>query len=339
MARLLVSIDTEEEGLFGKDYPTRDWRVGHLAELPWLQSIFDHFGVRPTYQVTTPVIMDDVGSDCLAQFLDQGRCDIGAHLHPWATEPIEEPADHAHSMPCMLPVGTVRRKLTTLTRQIRDRFGIQPVIYRSGRYGSAAEHTPLLIELGYRVETSVCPFVSHAQYGGPDYFDDFYRIYARNMRDLGSPVLGTGFFRAILERFGADVLFYRATYRGKPIGAKMMFLHGNRRYFAWAATLREYRPLQAASSLQWAAIRDAVLAGCDLCDLGRSTAGSGHARFKSHFGAELAPLYWQYGRGDLGRKPGLRTGNEKLRSAIRLWKRLPLPAANLFGPWLARGIP
>lgn len=171
MARLMVNIDTEEEGLFGDDYPTRDWRLGHLAELPRLQAVFDRFGVQPTYQVTTPVIMDRIGSEHLARFLEQGRCDIGGHLHPWVTEPFDGlPADAAHSMPCMLAPPLVRRKLATLTRQILDRFGVQPVAYRSGRYGSSASHTPLLLEMGYRVETSVCPFISHAAYGGPDYF-------------------------------------------------------------------------------------------------------------------------------------------------------------------------
>ncbi len=172
MARLMVNIDTEEEGLFSGRYPTRDWSLGHLAELPRLQEIFDRFGVRPTYQVTTPVIADRVGGGHLQRFLEEGRCDIGGHLHPWVTEPLADlPADDAHSMPCMLATDLVRSKLTTLTRQIRERFGVQPIAYRSGRYGSSAMHTPLLLELGYRVETSVCPFVSHTPFGGPDYFD------------------------------------------------------------------------------------------------------------------------------------------------------------------------
>jgi len=187
MPHLLVSIDTEEEGLFGSHYPTGNWQVGHLAELPRLQSLLDRFGVRPTYQVTTPVVRDRLGSGYLKQFLDEGRCDIGAHLHPWATEPVAEPADHAHSMPCMLPIETVRRKLTTLTRQIRERFGIQPVTYRSGRYGSAARHTPVLLELGYRIETSVCPFVSHADVGGPDYFNAPWQPYGLGEKDMLTP--------------------------------------------------------------------------------------------------------------------------------------------------------
>lgn len=172
MARLMVNIDTEEEGLFRGHYPTRAWSLGHLAELPRLQGVFDRFGVRPTYQVTTPVIMDRIGSGHLERFLAEGRCDVGGHLHPWVTEPLAGlPADDAHSMPCMLAPALVRAKLITLTRQIRERFGVQPIAYRSGRYGSSAAHTPFLLELGYRVETSVCPFVSHTPFGGPDYFD------------------------------------------------------------------------------------------------------------------------------------------------------------------------
>ncbi len=189
MAYLLVNIDTEEEGLFGANYPRGDWRLGHLAELPRLQELFDRFGVRPTYQVTTPVVQDRVGSMYLQHFLDSGRCDIGGHLHPWATEPYSEPADAAHSMPCLLPIESVRQKLTTLTRQIRERFGIQPVAYRSGRYGSSAAHTPILLHLGYRVETSVCPFVSHAAYGGPDYFHaplEPYWLGERTMLEMRS---------------------------------------------------------------------------------------------------------------------------------------------------------
>ena len=170
MAFLLVNIDTEEEGLWSGAFPTSGWKLDHLAELPRLQSIFDRHRVRPSYQLSSPVINDRRGSDLLANFLAEGRCDIGAHPHPWSTEPIAHPANRAHSMPCQLPLDQVRRQLTTITQLIRDRFNLQPVTYRSGRYGSAAEHTPLLIELGYRVETSVCPLVSHASDGGPDYF-------------------------------------------------------------------------------------------------------------------------------------------------------------------------
>ncbi len=188
MARLMVNIDTEEEGLFNGQYPTRNWRLGHLAELPRLQAIFDRYGVRPTYQVTTPVVMDRAGSRHIERFFADGRCDIGGHLHPWVTEPLGGlPADDAHSMPCMLPPDLVGKKLSTLTRQIRDRFGVQPVAYRSGRYGSSAAHTDVLLECGYGVETSVCPFVSHAAFGGPDYFDAPLKPYWLGTDDMLAP--------------------------------------------------------------------------------------------------------------------------------------------------------
>ena len=174
---------------------------------------------------------------------------------------------------------------------------------------------------------------------GPDFLDDFYDVYARNLRDLGTPVLGKPFFRAVRDAFGPDVLFYRARYEGKVIGAKMMFLHGDRRYFAWAAARREARAVEPATLLQWRAIQDACLAGATQVDLGRSNRDSGHADFKRHFGAELVPLYWQYRLGEDGRKPGLHTRNERMGSLIRLWQKLPLRLANRVGPWLAKGLP
>ncbi|MBP7937172.1 MAG: hypothetical protein KA354_21215 [Phycisphaerae bacterium] len=177
MVWLLVNVDTEEEGLWGSTFPTSDWRLEHLAELPRLQALFDRYGVRPSYQVTSPVVQDDRASGLLQDYLDGGRCDIGAHLHTWSTQPIALPADIARSMPCHLPVELVRRQLLTLTEQIRSRFGMQPVTYRSGRYGSSAEHTALLTGLGYRVETSVCPLVDHTRDGGPDYYDAPFEPY------------------------------------------------------------------------------------------------------------------------------------------------------------------
>ena len=187
MACLLVNIDTEEEGLWSSTFPTSNWRLDHLAELPRLQAIFDRYGVRPSYQLTSPVVHDRHGSDLLENFHEEGRCDIGAHPHPWSTEPIARPANRAHSMPCHLPLELVRQQLTTITRQIQDRFSLQPVTYRSGRYGSAAEHTPLLVELGYRIETSVCPLVSHAVDGGPDYFRAPFAPYWLGNRSMLEP--------------------------------------------------------------------------------------------------------------------------------------------------------
>jgi FemAB-related protein (PEP-CTERM system-associated) len=174
---------------------------------------------------------------------------------------------------------------------------------------------------------------------GPDFLDDFHDVYARNLRDLGTPVMGKPFFRAVKDAFGEGALFYRALHEGKVIGAKLMFVHGDRRYFAWAATLREYNAVQPAALLQWRAIADACLAGATLCDMGRSNKDSGHADFKRHFGAELVPLYWQYHLRDDGGRPGLHTKNERMAPLIRLWRTLPLWLTNRVGPWLAKGLP
>jgi hypothetical protein len=86
---LLVTIDTEEEGLWGGTYRSTGNTVKNLRGLPRLQELCDEFGVRPTYLVDTPVVEDDYGSGLLATYQAEGRAEIGGHLHPWCTAPFE----------------------------------------------------------------------------------------------------------------------------------------------------------------------------------------------------------------------------------------------------------
>ena len=169
MSFLLVTIDTEEANVWAGQYPREDFDLTHLENLHRLQALFASLGIVPTYLISYPVVKDSTGSGRFAGYLSEGACELGGHLHTWSTPPFDEPSDAEHSMPCHLPVDLVEAKLKNLTEAIRARFGIQPIAYRAGRYGSAPEHVPLLHKWGYRVETSVCPFMSFASENGPDY--------------------------------------------------------------------------------------------------------------------------------------------------------------------------
>ena len=51
--------------------------------------------------------------------------------------------------------------------------------------------------------------------GGAECLDDFYTVFAQNMRDLGTPVYGKSFFRKILQQFDAAQQNCDCTH-GKP---------------------------------------------------------------------------------------------------------------------------
>ncbi len=174
---------------------------------------------------------------------------------------------------------------------------------------------------------------------GPEFLDDFYRVYSRNLRDLGTPVLSRRFFRAMAEIFPDNTRVYRAERMGKTIGAKIAFFDGRFCYFVWAAAVRRELRHAPVHALNWAAIRDACEAGCETVDLGRSTRDSSHQDFKKYWGVAVHTLPWTYQLISCDKIPGLNPDNPKFRLAIRLWRNLPVSFTRMIGPPLARLLP
>ena len=166
---LLVVVDTEEEFDWGAAFDPNAVGVRNIAEQPRAQDIFDRFGIRPTYVIDHPVAATPDSADLLAGFAAQGRCDIGAHLHPWVNPPLQGEVSARTSYPGNLPPGLEHAKLDHLTRTIAQNLGIQPVIYKAGRYGVGAATPGILAALGYRIDCSLVPWTDFSGDGGPDF--------------------------------------------------------------------------------------------------------------------------------------------------------------------------
>jgi len=95
-----------------------------------------------------------------------GRCEIGAHLHPWSSPPFRPEDLRAHSYPHNLPGELLERQLTELTAVIEERLGVRPTSYRAGRNGFDGKSLPILERLGYSVDTSVDPLFNERRKGG-----------------------------------------------------------------------------------------------------------------------------------------------------------------------------
>ena len=166
---LAVVVDTEEEFDWSKPHSRAETRVEHIKHLTRAQSIFERYGVRPTYVVDYPVASQEAGYRPLREWLDDGRCEIGAHLHPWVNPPFDEEVCARNSYPGNLPPALEKAKLARLTAMIEEKFGRRPTSYRAGRYGVGAASASILEELGYDVDTSVVPFTDFGGDGGPNF--------------------------------------------------------------------------------------------------------------------------------------------------------------------------
>jgi FemAB-related protein (PEP-CTERM system-associated) len=179
-----------------------------------------------------------------------------------------------------------------------------------------------------------------AERGGAELLPDFYAVFARNMRDLGTPVYSRRLFEEVLNAFPQQANVHIVRLAGQAIAAGLTYRSGTTVEVPWASSIRDHNALCPNHLLYWSVIEAAVEHGCEVLDFGRSTPGEGTYKFKEQWGAQPVPLHWEYhfcnGTGTL---PNVGPSNSKFQLAIEVWKRLPLAVATRIGPAVVRGIP
>jgi FemAB-related protein (PEP-CTERM system-associated) len=177
------------------------------------------------------------------------------------------------------------------------------------------------------------------QFGRKELLDEFYQVFARNMRDLGTPVYGKSFFYNLLETLGDSAQLVVARIRGRAVGCAFITGFRNRMEIPWASTLREYNYTCVNMLMYWRILECAVTDGYRLFDFGRCSKEAGTLRFKQQWGANPVQLNWDYVLDDGAPLPGLNPNNPKFRLLIAIWKRLPVWLSRLLGPSIVKFLP
>jgi serine/alanine adding enzyme len=165
---------------------------------------------------------------------------------------------------------------------------------------------------------------------GVEGLDDFYVVFARNMRDLGSPVHARGFFAAILEEFAGDARLLLVRDGSHVVAGGVVIVFRDTVLVPWASSLREWRSKCPSNLLYWEVIRSACEKGLSQLDFGRSTPGGGTYRFKMQWGGRERRLPWQVDPSD--RASVVDSENPRYRLIIRGWQRLPVALTRAIGP-------
>jgi len=175
--------------------------------------------------------------------------------------------------------------------------------------------------------------------GGAELLDAFYGIFARNMRDLGAPVYPKQLFTEICDRFSDRVRLFVVYMKNQPVAAGYTLGHRDTLEIPSASSLRSFNRYSPNMLLYWSVLQYAVRQGYKVFDFGRTSRESGTHRFKKQWGAEAQDLAWHYilKRGD--ELPQINPDNPKYRLAVNVWRRLPVPIANLLGPRVVKHLP
>lgn len=178
-----------------------------------------------------------------------------------------------------------------------------------------------------------------AKLGGEDLLEPFYRVFAENMRDLGSPVHSKEWIRSILHFFDSrarcGVVFMPD---GRPAAAGIILCHDRVVSIPWASSLRRFNRSNPNMLLYWSFLEHAADNGYASFDFGRSTPGEGTYRFKEQRGASPHPLHWVRVEAQNGKvQPiGLQDGEQAAPSrsrqaAEKVFQSLPVPMATSVG--------
>ena len=167
MKKFLITIDTEGDNLW-------QWKDGdpigtdNTKYLPRFQKLCDKYGFKPTWLTNYEMMMDNNYVQFITEVVNEGRGEIGMHLHAWSTPPEYSLKAEKDNVPYLIeyPEHIMEEKIKFMTSIITEKTGITPTSHRAGRWGMNEKYFRLLKKYGYLYDCSVTPHINWSGNGG-----------------------------------------------------------------------------------------------------------------------------------------------------------------------------
>lgn len=165
-----------------------------------------------------------------------------------------------------------------------------------------------------------------------------YACYSASVRNLGTPVFPKRLFAAMVEAFPGSADLLTVWQGDTPLASVLSIYHDGAVLPFWGGGVFAARAARANEVMYYELMCHARRQGMTRFDFGRSKTGSGPFAFKKNWGFVPRPL--TYGAWTAPGAPprNVDPTDASYSGKIELWKKLPLPVANLIGPWIARGL-
>lgn len=182
----------------------------------------------------------------------------------------------------------------------------------------------------------------HSQVGhNRQLLNQFYQVFAENMRKLGSPVHSYQWFEELSKSYG-DSMIMAVVYKDEqPVGGAIVLTCGSTASIPWASTLAEYNRLAPNMLLYWSVLAHTTDTGIKQFDFGRSTFNEGTFKFKQQWGAKATLLDWRLPHQQNSEKKLAEFEGKKgtVRQLIeKTWPKLPLRTTVWLGPKIRKHI-
>lgn len=173
---IIMTVDTEGDDLW-------NWKPGKSIEtnnsmyIEPFQNLCEKYNIPPVYLINYEMIMSDSFVEFVKEKAQQGKCEIGMHLHAWNSPPVVKLKSEYGGNPYITEFSRedIFEKHKYLKQLIIDRIGINPIAYRAGRWATNDDLFDVLEELGFLVDCSVTPGINHKAPGATVKSSNSYR--------------------------------------------------------------------------------------------------------------------------------------------------------------------
>lgn len=175
MKYFIITVDTEGDNLWeyneGEQIGTENARY-----IPRFQQLCEQFGFKPVYLTNYEMAKCDIFVSYAREWIKKGTCEIGVHLHAWNNPPIIELQGPYNGNPYLIEYvkHIMNEKFEVLFNLLKDRFNIEPISHRAGRWAMDERYFRILKSFGIKVDCSYTPGVNWnlskgVTRGGTDY--------------------------------------------------------------------------------------------------------------------------------------------------------------------------
>lgn len=174
---------------------------------------------------------------------------------------------------------------------------------------------------------------------GHQYLDEFYRLFAINMRRLGTPVFPRALFANLVEEFGKQIDVLVVYAGSEAVASSVSFMFKDSMHPYYIGGLPVARDLAANNFLWWELMKFAAESGMTTFDFGRSKKGTGAYAFKKKWNSAIIDLDYQVLLVKRKTAPNFSPVNPKFELATKVWSKLPAWVANRLGPRVVKLFP
>jgi FemAB-related protein (PEP-CTERM system-associated) len=172
-----------------------------------------------------------------------------------------------------------------------------------------------------------------------DNVERMFAAYASSVHRLGTPVFPKKYFALLQQVFGKECEVRTIlTEDGRLVASVLSFFWRDEVVPYYGGGMPLAREVAGNDFMYWNLMQAAAARGCRLFDFGRSKLGTGAYDFKKNWGFTAQPLPYEYKLYAASQLPDNNPLNPKYQLFIKMWKKLPLPLANLMGPHIVKNL-